>query len=96
MTQQNNESGSGSVSIFDIVLSLIAVASPFVWVWTTEVALVSHDMHGLIFFVWAISGVAGYHVTMYVMFVSVCFDSFQRREQNSYNAASHRRFAEGS
>lgn len=71
MTQQNEESGSGSVPIFDIVLSLIAVASPFVWIWTTEVALVSHDMHGLIFFVWAISGVFGYHVTMYVMFVSV-------------------------
>lgn len=69
MTQQNE--GSGSVPIFDIVLSLIAIASPFVWVWTTEVALVSHDMHGLIFFVWAISGVFGYHVTMYVMFVSV-------------------------
>lgn len=61
----------------DITLALCACVSPFVWVWTTEIAFVSHEMHDIIFFVWAVSGVLGYHLTMYFMFLSIFLLSFR-------------------
>jgi len=51
-----------------IVLSL--VVTPVVFSWTLEVAFVSHEMQTMIFFVFPIPGVAAYHITMYMLFLS--------------------------
>jgi hypothetical protein len=49
---------------------LAVISTPVIFSWTLEVAFVSHEMQTMIFFVWPVPGVAAYHTTMYLLFVS--------------------------
>jgi len=52
------------------LLVLALVTTPVIFSWTLEVAFVSHEMQTMIFFVFPISGLAAYHATMYMLFLS--------------------------
>lgn len=58
------------------LLVLAVISTPIIFSWTLEVAFVSHEMQTMIFFIWAIPGVAAYHITMYILFLSCWIAAF--------------------
>jgi hypothetical protein len=58
------------------LLVLAVISTPVIFSWTLEVAFVSHKMQTMIFFIWAIPGVAAYHTTMYMLFLSCWIAAF--------------------
>ncbi len=58
------------------LVALALITMPLIFVWTLEVAFISHEMQTLIFYVIPISGVAAYHTTMYLLFIICWFAAF--------------------